>query len=77
MLFSEWGYSGANGPDTWKNLPGGEACGSTVRQSPIDIDTDHVEYDPALASLTMKGYDIPVNITLMNNGHTRKFMNTV
>ena len=37
MQAAEWGYEKHNGPDTWGNIEGFEACEIGMKQSPIDI----------------------------------------
>ncbi|CAD7693104.1 unnamed protein product [Nyctereutes procyonoides] len=46
-------------------------CGSNA-QSPIDIQTDSVTFDPELPALQLQGYDQPSTepLDLHNNGHT-------
>ncbi|XP_064603159.1 carbonic anhydrase 2-like isoform X2 [Liolophura sinensis] len=65
----EWGYVGAHSPDQWKShFP---HCGG-MRQSPIDINTDHVLYNENLGDLKLLNYDTSLSTppTLINNGHT-------
>lgn len=57
------------GPDQWKShFP---HCGG-MRQSPIDINTDHVLYNENLSDLKLLNYDtsLPIPPTLINNGHS-------
>ncbi|XP_038624817.1 carbonic anhydrase 14 [Tachyglossus aculeatus] len=66
---SHWTYEGPHGQDRWPaSYPD---CGGGA-QSPIDIRTDNVVFDPALAPLQPEGYDRPGPgpLILKNNGHT-------
>ncbi|XP_028910976.1 carbonic anhydrase 14 [Ornithorhynchus anatinus] len=66
---SHWTYEGPHGQDHWPaSYPD---CGGGS-QSPIDIRTDGVVFDPALAPLQPEGYDRPgpEPLVLKNNGHT-------
>ncbi|XP_038644735.1 carbonic anhydrase 14-like, partial [Scyliorhinus canicula] len=66
---SSWTYEGSHGPENWgKDYP---HCGGGA-QSPIDIDTAVVNFDPSLPALQLSGYRIPdrPSFTLSNNGHT-------
>ncbi|XP_073685531.1 carbonic anhydrase 14 [Garra rufa] len=61
-----WGY---HDQESW--LSAFEDC-SGKSQSPINIDTHTVPYDPKLALLKLEGYDLTGSTTLklINNGHT-------
>ncbi|XP_053446752.1 carbonic anhydrase 14 isoform X4 [Nycticebus coucang] len=64
-----WTYEGPHGQDHWPaSYP---ECGSNA-QSPIDIQTDSVTFDPELPPLQPHGYDQPGTepLDLHNNGHT-------
>uniref|UniRef100_A0A8C0WIF5 Alpha-carbonic anhydrase domain-containing protein n=1 Tax=Castor canadensis TaxID=51338 RepID=A0A8C0WIF5_CASCN len=64
-----WTYEGPHGQDHWPaSYP---ECGSNA-QSPIDIQTDSVTFDPELPALQPYGYDQPGTepLDLHNNGHT-------
>ncbi|XP_065053219.1 carbonic anhydrase 2-like [Rhopilema esculentum] len=71
-LGSDWSYSGDLGPENWhKNFP--VAAGEN--QSPINIDTHDVIYDPSLEDLKFSGYHCngkTVNFRLRNTGYTLK-----
>ncbi|XP_066539230.1 carbonic anhydrase 2-like [Hoplias malabaricus] len=61
-----WGYAADNGPDTWvENFP----VAAGPRQSPIDIVTGEVEYDPDLVALA-PSYDPSTSLDILNNGHS-------
>ncbi|KAK9967913.1 hypothetical protein ABG768_002276 [Culter alburnus] len=62
----QWGY---HDQDTWSSAF--EHC-SGKSQSPIDIDTHKVFYDPRLPPIKLEGYDLTGSaaLTLINNGHT-------
>ncbi|VFV47026.1 Hypothetical predicted protein [Lynx pardinus] len=64
-----WTYEGPHGQDHWPaSYPD---CGSNA-QSPINIQTDSVTFDPELPTLQPHGYDQPGTepLDLHNNGHT-------
>ncbi|PNJ55958.1 carbonic anhydrase 14 isoform X1 [Pongo pygmaeus] len=64
-----WTYEGPHGQDHWPaSYP---ECGNNA-QSPIDIQTDSVTFDPDLPALQPHGYDLPGTepLDLHNNGHT-------
>ncbi|PNI22755.1 CA14 isoform 1 [Pan troglodytes] len=64
-----WMYEGPHGQDHWPaSYP---ECGNNA-QSPIDIQTDSVTFDPDLPALQPHGYDQPGTepLDLHNNGHT-------
>lgn len=73
VLCSEgWDYilGSGIGPYSWKDNY--ESCGGQ-RQSPINVDTASVLYDPALTRLRLEGYDeVPTGVTFetINNGHS-------
>uniref|UniRef100_A0A8C7IMH3 Alpha-carbonic anhydrase domain-containing protein n=1 Tax=Oncorhynchus kisutch TaxID=8019 RepID=A0A8C7IMH3_ONCKI len=58
-----------NSPSFWPSLPNSQ-CGG-VRQSPINIDTNQLTFDPSLRNLTFSDITNPHSIKfLTNNGHT-------
>ncbi|XP_005378753.1 PREDICTED: carbonic anhydrase 14 isoform X1 [Chinchilla lanigera] len=64
-----WTYEGPHGQEHWPaSYP---ECGSDA-QSPIDIQTDSVTFDPELPALQLHGYNQPgpEPLDLHNNGHT-------
>lgn len=64
-----WTYEGPHGQDHWPaSYP---ECGSNA-QSPINIQTDSVTFDPELLPLQPHGYEQPGTepLDLHNNGHT-------
>ncbi|XP_036128383.1 carbonic anhydrase 14 isoform X1 [Molossus molossus] len=64
-----WTYEGPHGQHHWPaSYP---ECGSNA-QSPINIQTDSVTFDPELPPLQPHGYDQPGTkpLELHNNGHT-------
>jgi len=71
-LGSDWSYSGELGPENWhKNFP--VAAGEN--QSPINIDTHDVLYDPYLGDINFYGYhsnDEFLNYRLRNTGFAVK-----
>ncbi|XP_077175547.1 carbonic anhydrase 14 isoform X2 [Paroedura picta] len=66
---SHWTYEGAHGQEGWQDVF--PDCGGTA-QSPIDIQTESVRYDPSLPPVEPEGYRSPGSekLTLQNNGHT-------
>ncbi|XP_060676626.1 carbonic anhydrase 14-like [Hemiscyllium ocellatum] len=64
-----WTYEGSLGQENWKREY--VHCGERL-QSPIDIETDVVTFDPSLTPVLLKGYSDPDRevFTLSNNGHT-------
>lgn len=64
-----WTYEGPHGQDHWPDSY--PECGSSA-QSPIDIQTDRVTFDPELPALQLRGYEQPgmEPLDLHNNGHT-------
>nr|XP_027195079.1 carbonic anhydrase-related protein 10-like [Dermatophagoides pteronyssinus] len=53
---SWWTYEGISGPDFWGRLnPKWSHCSKGRRQSPIDIDTELLIYDPYLNEINIKG----------------------
>ncbi|KAJ6652436.1 hypothetical protein lerEdw1_011554 [Lerista edwardsae] len=66
---SHWTYAGPHGQEHWRDTF--EACGGDA-QSPIDIDTSLVQYDPSLTPVEPEGYRDPegASFSLQNNGHT-------
>ncbi|KAJ7990028.1 hypothetical protein DPEC_G00310610 [Dallia pectoralis] len=65
-----WCHSGCEAsPSFWSSLPDSQ-CGG-VRQSPININPNHLTFDPGLQNLTFRNIDDPNIIKyLSNNGHT-------
>ncbi|XP_036795415.1 carbonic anhydrase 6 [Oncorhynchus mykiss] len=65
-----WCHNGCeNSPSFWPSLPNSQ-CGG-VRQSPINIDTNQLTFDPSLRNLTFSDITNPHSIKfLTNNGHT-------
>uniref|UniRef100_A0A8C3WKP1 carbonic anhydrase n=1 Tax=Catagonus wagneri TaxID=51154 RepID=A0A8C3WKP1_9CETA len=64
-----WTYEGPHGQEHWPaSYP---ECGSNA-QSPINIQTDSVIFDPELLPLQPHGYEQPGTepLDLLNNGHT-------
>lgn len=61
----------ASDQDRWPSAF--EHC-SGKSQSPVNIDTRKVFYDPRLPAITLEGYDLTSSpaLTLINNGHTCK-----
>ncbi|XP_072404861.1 carbonic anhydrase 14-like [Chiloscyllium punctatum] len=64
-----WTYEGSLGQDDWKAEY--VHCGERL-QSPIDIETDVVTFDPSLTPVLLQGHSEPdrEEFTLSNNGHT-------
>ncbi|KAK7126221.1 hypothetical protein R3I93_021567 [Phoxinus phoxinus] len=62
----QWGY---HDQDSWTSAF--EHC-SGQSQSPVNIDTRKVFYEPRLAPIKLEGYDLSGSsaLTLINNGHT-------
>ncbi|XP_078007321.1 carbonic anhydrase 12 isoform X2 [Phascolarctos cinereus] len=68
---SKWTYVGDNGEKAWpKSFP---SCGGMF-QSPIDFDSDMLQYDSTLSPLVLEGYNMSSNeqFILGNNGHSVK-----
>ncbi|XP_055048985.2 carbonic anhydrase 12 isoform X1 [Misgurnus anguillicaudatus] len=68
---AKWTYSGPDGEPNWRtNYP---YCGGTF-QSPIDIQTQLLRYDPQLSPIQVQNYNLSANeqLTLHNNGHSVK-----
>ncbi|XP_070807171.1 carbonic anhydrase 14 [Pituophis catenifer annectens] len=66
---SHWTYEGSDGQTHWpERYPD---CGWQA-QSPLDIQTDLVQYDSSLPPIEPEGYRDPGSgsLTLTNNGHT-------
>ncbi|XP_060614009.2 carbonic anhydrase 14 isoform X1 [Anolis sagrei] len=65
---SHWTYEGPHGQEHWpETYPD---CGFQS-QSPIDIQTGYVQYDPNLPPIETEGYRDPEGeFTMINNGHT-------
>ncbi|XP_072469475.1 carbonic anhydrase 12 isoform X4 [Notamacropus eugenii] len=67
---SKWTYVG-EGEKAWsKSFP---SCGGML-QSPIDFDSDNLQYDSSLSPLVLEGYNMSSNeqFILTNNGHSVK-----
>uniref|UniRef100_A0A670YS24 Carbonic anhydrase n=2 Tax=Pseudonaja textilis TaxID=8673 RepID=A0A670YS24_PSETE len=66
---SHWTYEGSDGQAHWPE--GYPDCGWQA-QSPLDIQTHLVQYDPSLPPIEPEGYRDPGSgsLTLTNNGHT-------
>ncbi|XP_038278968.1 carbonic anhydrase 14 isoform X6 [Canis lupus baileyi] len=67
-----WILAAEGGPHGQDHWPASHPeCGSNA-QSPIDIQTDSVTFDPELPALQLQGYDQPGTepLDLHNNGHT-------
>ncbi|KAJ1080905.1 hypothetical protein NDU88_001094 [Pleurodeles waltl] len=66
---SPWTYAGPHGQDHWPDTY--PDCGGTA-QSPIDIQSSDVEYEPSLPPIQPEGYRSPEDplFMLSNNGHT-------
>ncbi|XP_057592367.1 carbonic anhydrase 2 [Hippopotamus amphibius kiboko] len=61
-----WGYCEHNGPKHWhKDFPNAKG----ERQSPVDIDTKAVVYDPHLKPLSLR-YEHATAKRIVNNGHS-------
>uniref|UniRef100_H0VB71 Carbonic anhydrase 2 n=1 Tax=Cavia porcellus TaxID=10141 RepID=H0VB71_CAVPO len=61
-----WGYGSQNGPQHWhKEFP----IANGEHQSPVDISTKAVTYDPALKPLHLH-YDHAASLKILNNGHS-------
>ncbi|KAL7403191.1 hypothetical protein ABVT39_026033 [Epinephelus coioides] len=66
---AKWTYSGPEGEHHWpKNYP---YCGGTF-QSPIDIKSDLLRFDPSLRPIEIHNYNLSPHeqLTLGNNGHS-------
>jgi carbonic anhydrase len=63
-----WGYTKDNGPHTWSHVA---PASKGLHQSPVDIDTSDVRYDPRLEDQPLEIHYVPENSkTLTNNGHS-------
>ncbi|KAM9528397.1 uncharacterized protein ca12 [Salvelinus alpinus] len=66
---AKWAYTGPDGEHHWsKHYP---FCGGTF-QSPIDIQTQLLRFDPTLRPIELQNYNLSTNeqLTLGNNGHS-------
>jgi len=64
-----WTYTGELGPAGWAKLF--PKCGGGKKQSPIDIQTSAVKYDPSLTPFVFHGYDkLDHKAIIKNNGHS-------
>ncbi|XP_042182665.1 uncharacterized protein ca12 [Oncorhynchus tshawytscha] len=66
---AKWAYTGPDGEHHWsKHYP---FCGGTF-QSPIDIQTQLLRFDPTLRPIELQNYNLSANeqLTLGNNGHS-------
>ncbi|CAB1341331.1 unnamed protein product, partial [Coregonus sp. 'balchen'] len=62
---------GEDSPSFWPSLPNSQYGGA--RQSPINIDTNQMTFDPSLRNLTFSDITNPHSIKfLTNNGHTEE-----
>ena len=66
MQAAEWGYEKHNGPDTWGNIEGFEACEIGMKQSPIDI----LEKGTQSVKNELKIHYLGELQEILNNGHT-------
>ncbi|ESO96281.1 hypothetical protein LOTGIDRAFT_66515, partial [Lottia gigantea] len=63
-----------SGPDSWPQQY--EHCGG-MQQSPINIDTKSVSYDPDMGAFDFSQFDVSSNshvFNITNNGHSGKFI---
>jgi carbonic anhydrase len=60
-----WNYQ-REGPDTWKHAF--DSCEGEA-QSPIDIRTSHVQYDPNLGPIFLNGYTTNISLYVWNFTH--------
>ncbi|XP_066885805.1 carbonic anhydrase 12 isoform X1 [Kogia breviceps] len=68
---SKWTYIGPDGEESWsRSYP---SCGG-LRQSPIDLHDDILQYNASLVPLGFQGYSESANqqFVLTNNGHSVK-----
>ncbi|XP_071145054.1 carbonic anhydrase 6-like [Mytilus edulis] len=66
-VHDDWGYNHGKNPEHWKkDFP---ACGGE-QQSPIDIKTDNVKFDPRLRKFNFTDLVLhrDVKVTIQNNG---------
>ncbi|XP_041650598.1 carbonic anhydrase 12 [Cheilinus undulatus] len=66
---AKWTYTGPEGQQYWsKHYP---YCGGSF-QSPIDIESELLRFDPSLGPIEVQNYDLSPNeqLTLGNNGHS-------
>ncbi|XP_037538852.1 carbonic anhydrase 12 [Nematolebias whitei] len=66
---AKWTYNGPDGEHHWsKHYP---YCGGAF-QSPIDIRSELLRFDPTLRPIEVQNYNLPPNehLTLGNNGHS-------
>ncbi|XP_021016331.2 LOW QUALITY PROTEIN: carbonic anhydrase 6 [Mus caroli] len=67
---SEWSYSGDDGVAESQWSEKYPSCGGE-RQSPIDVKTEEVKFNPTLKPLRMVNYEEEnLEFTMTNNGHT-------
>uniref|UniRef100_A0A3Q4HL73 Carbonic anhydrase n=1 Tax=Neolamprologus brichardi TaxID=32507 RepID=A0A3Q4HL73_NEOBR len=73
--FEGWGF-GPQGQDHWpERYP---YCGGAL-QSPIDLESDLLRFDPTLRPIEVQNYNLSPNeqLTLGNNGHSGEYTSTV
>lgn len=71
MIYND-AFSGPDGEHHWsKNYP---YCGGTF-QSPIDIKSDLLRFDPTLRPIEVQNYNLSPSeqLTLGNNGHSGEY----
>ncbi|GAU97944.1 hypothetical protein RvY_09162 [Ramazzottius varieornatus] len=67
-----WTYDGISGPDIWGLYnQDWHLCAKGKYQSPVDIDPEHLLFDPKLPHLQIDQQKVTGNLT--NNGHTILF----
>lgn len=63
-----WGYTKENGPHTWTHVA---PAANGLHQSPVDIETSSVQFDPDLVERPLEIRYNPENSkSLVNNGHS-------
>lgn len=69
-ISAEWSYDGEHGPDKWGDTY--NICKSGMHQSPIALDAKDATYNASkkLDTLEFRNYDLKINGTIKNNGHT-------
>lgn len=67
-----WGYEGMVGPEYWATLHGGEECGMSRSQSPIDVNTTEVKKDKKIKKVIFKYADSRIQ-SIEDNGHSIQF----
>ncbi|XP_041972726.1 carbonic anhydrase-related protein 10-like [Aricia agestis] len=72
---SWWSYEGISGPEFWGLIyPQWQVCSKGKRQSPINIETNKLLYDPTLGDFEIDGPN--VNGLLQNTGRSLEFKMT-